>query len=218
LKQFPSFEGKVYTSTETIGASNSASLFGLNPYLSNVELYHRLIGKIPPAEVTEKMQFGIDSEGYLRNAFLCQNPRYKLTPEFEKALEENEPPNYVKGCVSARPDGMIIDTETGEVGILEIKTHTENDLTKIKTWESYPPNNYVIQVAQQMYCTDTNFGVLYFSFQNEISTQHIQSYCIIKREDVTKIIEQLPKLAEDMIKCVKTQQAPKLKLGDYNEF
>ena len=139
-----------------IGGSEAASIVGLNPWLSNVELWRIKTGRAKREDVSGSpyVQYGTKAEEHLRELFRLDFPQYKVSYK-----ENNLWTNKKYPFAHASLDGWLED-EDGRFGILEIKTTTiQNPSQKLK-WENRIPDNYFCQVLWYMAILEADFAVL----------------------------------------------------------
>lgn len=60
-----------------IGGSDAAAILGLNPYMSNVDLWEIKTGRKEQEDISEKecVKFGVAAEDHLRTLFALDYPR-----------------------------------------------------------------------------------------------------------------------------------------------
>lgn len=117
-----------------VGASEVAALFGVSPWLTHFELWHRKNGTIstPDFGGNERIEWGIRLEPAIIAA-ACE--RYGYRPlETPKRLENGQ-------GLGGHPDAMVMCPRRGR-GILEVKTA---DWLVAKKWGDEPPTNYLLQ-------------------------------------------------------------------------
>jgi hypothetical protein len=63
-----------------IGGSEASAVLGLNPYMSNTELFDTKTGIITPEDISSKpyVQFGVAAEPLLRELFKITYPQYEM--------------------------------------------------------------------------------------------------------------------------------------------
>ncbi len=110
--------------TKGISGSECSAVLGLNPYMSNVELWEIKTGRKEAKDISNSRNviFGIKMEPILRRRFSrLYNDRYKVI-YFANDLIRHKKYNFIFSTL----DGRLIDKETNELGILEIKTSNNN--------------------------------------------------------------------------------------------
>ena len=194
-----------------VGASECSAIVGLNPYMTNVQLWEYKTGLKEPEDIGDKpyVKYGTDAEKYLRGLFALDFPQYKVGyKDFDIVRNEKYP------FIFATLDGRLVERETGRRGILEIKT-TEilRSLSK-ENWKDKVPDNYYLQLLHQLLATGWSFcklkAQLKTKFGDEVylQTKHYH----IERADV---LEDLEYLLEEEIKFwekVQKKECPDLLL------
>ena len=114
-----------------IGGSDAAAILGLNPYKTNVELWEEKTKRREPVDISEKdyVKYGTNAEEHLRELFKLDFPEYEVSHQENTIIKH---PTYP--FLFASLDGQLVDKETGELGILEIKT---TKLLRLYTKNSY---------------------------------------------------------------------------------
>lgn len=171
-----------------IGGSDASSVVGMNPYKTNVELWEEKTSRKEPEDISSKeyVLYGINAEYHLRELFKLDYPQYAVDyTEFK--IHRN--PEYT--FIYATLDGELLNRDTGERGILEIKTTNILQSMQKEKWDNKIPDNYYIQVLHQLLATGWDFVMLKAHLKTEwdgdvrIHTRHYT----IKREEVTADIE-----------------------------
>lgn len=146
-----------------IGGSEIASVIGLNPYMSNIELWEIKTGRREREDISEKpyVKYGTKAEEYLRNLFALDFPEYKVF-----YVENNSFTNDRYPWGKASVDGWLED-ENGRKGILEIKTSTINGVAQRSKWKDRIPNNYYCQCLFYMAMLNADFCVLKAQLKSE---------------------------------------------------
>lgn len=136
-----------------VGASESAALFGLHPYLSAFALFEKLVNpKTPTDEEIEEendvQSFGLAIEPYLADWYTRKTMRPISKPI---APQISRLPG--KPFIFASPDRIVwTESPMREQGVLELKS-------AIYFKESEPlPDHWQIQAQSQMLCTDLPFA------------------------------------------------------------
>ncbi|MBE6826365.1 MAG: recombinase [Ruminococcus sp.] len=138
-----------------IGGSDAASVLGLNPYKSNIELYREKAGIATPADISDNpaVRFGKEAEAHIRALFQLNHPEYNLDyHEFRMYAQPDTPYLY------ATLDGEL--TTGNRYGILEIKTTTIQQNRQWDDWTDRIPEHYYVQILHQLQCTGWDFVVL----------------------------------------------------------
>ena len=123
-----------------IGGSDVSTICGVNPWESPFSLWAKKTGKIPESfEPNEAMEWGSRLENVIMDKFFDEHPElwlYRSPGTFR---------NVVRAWQIANPDG-IYKTESGEFGIVEIKTARYED-----DWLHGVPAYYKTQVQWYMH-------------------------------------------------------------------
>lgn len=149
-----------------IGASESSTILGLNPYKSSVQLFYEKIGQQPIFDFENIAKFlGREQEDFIakmweawegtpdsviknwnagRAVRRCQRVNYYV-----------QNPDYPQLFTSL--DRKINKNADGEEGALEIKTISSDEARK---WESGIPPGYIIQLQHEIHVCEFSFGEL----------------------------------------------------------
>ena len=132
--------------SETLGASEVATILGLNPYESPFALWHRKKGLLPPIQQSEPMRWGQLLEDGIAHGFAERTG----TPVRKHGwlLRSRTSP-----WLSVTPDYEIV----GQNALLEIKNVSSY---KEEEWISEGPVTYQAQVQMQLAVTGADFGWL----------------------------------------------------------
>lgn len=195
-----------------IGGSDAATILGLNPYKDNIKLWEEKTGRRQAEDISEKeyVKYGTNAEDLLRELFKLDYPKYEVRHDENTIIKH---PKYP--FLFASLDGTLIDKETGEMGILEIKTTNILQSMQKEKWKEKIPDNYYCQVLHYLNVTGYSFVILKaqlkYDFDGEIKldTRH---YKILKEEvaDDMKMLEK--KEIEFWTKYVETGIRPPLTL------
>ncbi len=172
-----------------IGGSEISATVGMNPYLSNVELWEIKTGRRIPEDISDKpyVQYGTHAEEHLRALFALDFPEYRV-----EYIANNSFSNDKYPWALASVDGMIYDQD-GRKGILEIKTTEILASMQREKWNERIPNNYFCQCLLYMAVLDADFCVLVAQLKSNFSgeiykqTKHYK----IERRDVQEDINYL---------------------------
>lgn len=140
-----------------IGGSDAATILGLNPYKSNIDLWEEKTGRKEAIDISDKpyVKYGTEAEEHLRELFKLDFPQYEVSHEENTIIKHKKYP-----FLFASLDGQLIDKETGELGILEIKTTNILQSMQKEKWKDKIPDNYYCQVLHYLNVTDYSFVVL----------------------------------------------------------
>jgi putative phage-type endonuclease len=173
-----------------VGASEASAVLGLNPYMTNIELWQIKTGRIEPEDISHKpyVKYGIESEPHLRALFALDFPQYEVD---YKKYDLFRNPKYP--FIFATLDGRLVEKATGRKGVLEIKTTEILKSMQKESWKDKVPDNYYIQTLQQLLATGWDFVILKaqlkYDFDGEVFLQ-TKHYCI-ERSEVEEDLEYL---------------------------
>ncbi len=175
-----------------IGASEAASVLGLSPWKSNVDLWREKTGRKEPDDISNKdcVVYGHAAEQYIRELFALDYPQYEVSygGAFDMVFNPDHP------FIFATLDGRLREKETGRRGILEIKTtNIVRSMQKEKWWGPDGPcipDQYYSQVCHQLLATGWDFAVLHaqlkYQYGDEIRSER-RSYFIERGEVIDDI-------------------------------
>lgn len=171
-----------------IGGSDAAAIIGLNPYKSNVDLWKEKVGLVKAKDISDKsyVQYGIAMEDILRKSFAVKHP------EFEVLHEENTIIRHPKyPFLFASLDGTLVKKETGEAGVLEIKTSEILRSMQKEKWKDGVPQNYYCQVLHYLNVTGYGFAYLFaeLTYSNDIQTNKTYEFDAEKLKDEMNYLE-----------------------------
>lgn len=158
-----------------IGGSDAAAVLGLNPYMTNVDLWKIKTGRKEQEDISEKpfVKYGTEAEKHLIALFALDFPQYEVTHADNDLIRH---PQYE--FLHASLDGRLIEKATGRRGILEIKTTNILQSMQNEKWNDAVPQNYFCQVLHYLNVTGFDFAILKAQlkteWQNEIrlTTRH----------------------------------------------
>lgn len=169
-----------------IGASDSSTILGINPYTTPLKLWGEKLGLIPGQKTNPAMQRGHDLEEVARDKF---NQESGIV--FKPAIGVSEDYEWMMASF----DGV---SECGTL-ILEIKANG-------KKWHTYvlengaPPPHHIPQLQHQMYIAGVN-KAYYYSFDGENGVT-------LEVERDEEYIESLIRKELDFWKCICTFTPP----------
>lgn len=140
-----------------IGGSDAASVLGISPWKTNVQLWEEKTGITEPEDISEKevVRFGKESEAAIRRLFQLDFPEYQVSyDEFGMIANELDCP-----FIFATLDGELTDS-SGRKGILEIKTAEIRRFIDWKKWNGQIPDYYYAQIVHQLLATGYEFAIL----------------------------------------------------------
>lgn len=147
-----------------IGGSECSAVIGFNPYMSNVALWEIKTGRKEQPDISNKdcVRFGKENESIIINRFREKyGDRYDVSHrDYDIRISKNF--NFLFGSL----DGELLDRETGEEGILEIKTSMLNKYNRNK-WEGNAlPHNYYCQLLHYLLVTNYSYALVYVQFRD----------------------------------------------------
>ena len=181
--------------SDRIGGSEASAVVGLNPYMSNTDLWDIKMGLKIPEDISEKpyVRYGHDAEPLLRDLFRLDFPDYKVG-----YVDNNLFINSRYPWAHASLDGWLQDPE-GRTGILEIKTTEILQSMQKEKWKDRIPDNYYLQVLHYMMVMEADFACLKaqlkYDYGGDIYLQ-IRHYWI-ERQDVENDIRILSEKEEE---------------------
>jgi putative phage-type endonuclease len=211
-KLMPSREEWLKERQKGIGGSDAAVILGLNPYKNNIRLWEEKTGKVQAEDISDKpyVKYGTQAEDLLRELFKLDFPQYEVSHDENTIIKH---PKYP--FLFASLDGQLVDKETGELGILEIKTTNILQSMQKEKWKEKIPDNYFCQVLHYLNVTGYSFAILKaqlkYDFDGDIKleTRHYK----INRCDFEEDIKELEKAeVEFWTKYVEKDIQPPLEL------
>ena len=192
--------------SDRIGGSEASAVVGLNPYMSNTDLWDIKMGLKIPEDLSEKpyVRYGHDAEPLLRDLFRLDFPDYKVG-----YVDNNLFINSRFPWAHASLDGWLQDPE-GRTGILEIKTTEILQSMQKEKWKDRIPDNYYLQVLHYMMVMEADFACLKaqlkYDYGGDIYLQ-IRHYWI-ERSNVEDDIRILAEREEEFWHHIKTRKRP----------
>lgn len=193
----------------TIGGSDAAAVLGVNPWMTNVDLWELKTGQKEQKDVSNVpvVQYGTRAEAPLRELFKLDHPELNVMYE-ENNLWSN--PRYPFAHYSA--DGWVYDKYTARSGILEIKTAEMLGKSSWLKWEDGIPQNYLCQICQGLAVTVKDFAILkaqlkYWKDDRLFITTREYRY---EREDLADDIEYLMTAEEQLWEGIQSGKRPPL--------
>ena len=178
-----------------IGGSEASAVVGLNPYMSNTDLWSIKTGRREAEDISDKpyVRYGHDAEPLLRELFKLDFPEYKVGYRDNNLFLNSRYP-----WAHASLDGWLQDPE-GRTGILEIKTTEILQSMQKEKWKDRIPDNYYLQVLHYMMVMEADFACLKaqlkYDYDGDIYLQ-IRHYWI-ERQDVENDIRILSEKEEE---------------------
>lgn len=195
-----------------IGGSDAAAIVGMNPYMSNVELWEIKTGITTQRDISEEpyVKYGTEAEQHLRELFKLDFPEYEM-----HYAENNMWANDKYPFSHASLDGWLIDQD-GRMGIWECKTTNILKSMQKEKWRERIPDNYYIQLLHYFMVTEFEFAILKAQLKSEfngdlyIQTKHYK----IERADVEEDIKYLADAESKFWEQVQKKTRPALLLPE----
>ncbi len=195
-----------------IGGSEISAVVGLNPYMSNVELWERKTGLVEPEDISKKpyVEYGTRAEPLLRELFKLDFPKYEVFYEENNSFRNSRYP-----WALASLDGWLRD-ENGRVGVWECKTTNILQSMQKEKWNHQVPMNYFCQVLFYMAVIEADFAILKAQLKTEFEgVPYLQTrHYFIERADVQQDIDFLMEKGAEFWKCVQKMEKPALILPE----
>ena len=195
-----------------IGGSEAAAIVGMNPYMTNQELWQIKRGLYEPEDISEKpyVKYGTEAEMPLRELFKLDYPHLQVD-----YVDNNSWTNDDYPWALASLDGWLTDQE-GRSGILEIKTTEILQSSQKEKWKDKIPDNYYCQLLHYMAVTDAKFAILKAQLKTEFGgVPYLQiKHYPIERDEVEDDIKYLMQKEKEFWQCVQTGRKPALILPE----
>ena len=196
-----------------IGGSDSSSVMGANPWMSNVDLWRIKTWRTQQKDISENpaVTFGVKAEPLLRKLFALDHPDLKVGYKENNMFIDDQMP-----FAHYSADGWLTD-DRGRMGLLEIKTSTITSQAQRDKWQPKAmPTNYYIQLIHGLMVTGYDFAYLRaylrYDFDGEFWA-HVKEYTI-ERNDVLEDIEKLKEAEIEFWKNVTNDTEPPLLLPE----
>lgn len=191
-----------------IGGSDASAIVGMNPYMSNIELWQIKTGQAEQEDISEKpfVKYGTQAEMHLRGLFRLDFPEYNV-----EYTENNMWLNDKYPFAHASLDGWLTDKD-GRKGIFEIKTTNILQSMQKEKWNQRIPDNYYIQLLHYFMVTEFDFAVLKAQLKSEFNGEiYLQTkHYHIERSEVESDIEYLESSEKEFWKQVQERKRPGL--------
>lgn len=168
-----------------IGGSDCSVILGMNRFKTNVCLWEEKTGIREPKKIdTDKTKYGHNAEESIRQLFMLDYPEYELFHDEFMTLQNKE-----YDFLLASLDGELTDKETGQKGILEIKTTEIMNKQMLEEWNRQIPNNYYMQCLHYLLVTGYEFVWLRakIKFSWDKNKQEIRDYYFTREEVIEDI-------------------------------
>lgn len=207
-KVFGSREEWLQARKNRIGGSDAAAIIGLNPYMSNVDLWEIKTGRRQQEDISQKsyVKYGTEAEKYLRELFKLDHPEYTVFYE-----ENNMFLNDVYPWAHASLDGWLRDKD-GHTGIWECKTTNILNSHQREKWDNRIPDNYYCQILHYFMVTEFSFAILKAQLKYDYGddVMCITKHYRIERTEVEQDIRYLAEKEKEFWECMKEDQKPTL--------
>ena len=130
-----------------IGGSDASAVIGCNPWKTNQQIFDEKTGVTESDSLSDNdaVQYGMAAETPLRMLFALDFPEYEVEHEEYKIYRHPDHP-FLLGSF----DGILTHKETGEKGILEIKTTEVMRSMIYEKWNDQIPQNYFVQILHYL--------------------------------------------------------------------
>lgn len=191
-----------------IGGSDAATILGLNPYKSNIDLWNEKTGKVKAEDISDKpyVKYGTEMEDILRESFKIKHPEFFITHKENTIIKHKKYP-----FLFASLDGEILEVATGREGVLEIKTSEILRSMQKEKWKDKIPDNYYCQVLHYLNVTGYEFAKLFAELRYDENYQVTKTYTI-ERKDVEEDIKYLEQKEIEFWRYVEEDKRPPLVL------
>lgn len=207
-KVFASREEWLQARNNRIGGSDAAAIIGLNPYMSNVDLWEIKTGRRQQEDISEKpyVKYGTEAEQYLRELFKLDHPEYEV--EYQ---ENNMFVNDAYPWAHASLDGWLCRTDNSR-GIWECKTANILNSRQKEKWDNRIPDNYYCQILHYLMVTEFQFVVLKAQLKYDYGDDVM---CVtkeyrIERTEVEQDIRYLEEKEKEFLEFVMEDRKPAL--------
>lgn len=173
-----------------IGGSEISCVIGMNPFMSNQELYKIKRGITHAQDISDEsfVKYGTEAERHLRELFKLDYPQYKV-----EYVDNNSWVNDKYPWAQASLDGWLTDKD-GRRGVWECKTSNMVSAAMRSKWKDGSiPQNYYCQILFYMAVIEADFAVLKAQLKTEIdgNISLVTRHYHIERADVEEDIKYL---------------------------
>lgn len=190
----------------SIGASEVSAAVGLNPFMSQLELWEIKTGRKKPKDLSNvsRVVFGQNAEGLIRDLYMLEHPEFTLEYHPYRVYFQTELP-----FLTATLDGELTRVEDGVKGIYEGKTAECTKKAQWENWNGKVPDHYYTQLCHQLWCAgkEFNFSILNAKIKGLNGDSSLRSY-EFAREDMQADIDWIIKKATEFWELVKTDTKP----------
>lgn len=192
-----------------ITGTAAAAIMGASPYMSNVDLWEVKTGRKPaPVVDNDLAKYGQAAEKHLIALFTLDYPQFEVKHK-EYDLRFHPEHEWLIGSI----DGELTDRESGQKGILEIKTASIMNTAQSQSWRDGIPDHYFYQVLHYLLVTGFDFVVVkaqlkYEFLESRLTTMHYK----FTRADVQAQLDELLKREKTFWQYVQNDVRPPLTL------
>lgn len=206
----PTHEEWLATRKRGLGASESGTIIGVNPWRTTVQLWEEKVGIREPEDISDnpKVKLGHDEEPLIRELFALENPQYEVRFESPFKMIFHDDHDFIFATL----DGELIERATGRKGILEIKTTEIMRPEQWKEWDGRIPQSYYSQTCHQLNATGWDFAVLKARIRyTKNDTLHIaERQYTIERAEAQEDMNYILKKEIEFWEYIKKRQRPPL--------
>lgn len=189
-----------------IGGSDAGIVMNVSQYRTPYELWEQKCGISERSFTTnEAIEKGNKLEPILYNLFeVLYGNKYEVINTKDISLSSKQF-SYMR----ANLDGALINKQTGQKGVLEIKSTTIQNASMLKKWRKDDlPITYYFQVLHYLYVTGFDFAIVYAILDIPWSNQQETRVVELNKADLEADIELLVKTERWFWNKVKTKSPP----------
>ena len=190
-----------------IGASEAAAVVGASSWMTPTELWEIKTGRKKAKDLSENelIQYGTEAEQHIRGLFILKHDNYILYYKPYDFLFQSERP-----WLRCTLDGEL-ESEDGEKGILEVKTHFVRGKSDLKQWDNRVPEHYLIQLLHQHLAKGYSYAYLTAELIFQDFSSQLRTY-YFDFSEYQEEAEWLLSEEEKFWESVKTGNSPNVKL------
>lgn len=146
------------------GASTVPEILNISPYKSNIDTYERMRGKKEQPDIDKETIFyaGHKIEPVYRDYFRYMYGERYIVLDCDIQWASRKYPHFIGNC-----DGLLVDKHTGQVGVLEVKHTTMNNVKTINAVkDGDPPKYWDAQERCYMELMNLDFACLFLGWGN----------------------------------------------------
>ena len=190
-----------------LGASEAGAVLGVG-FVSGIDLWRLKTGRAKAQDLSDNaaVRYGNAAEDALRRLFMAKHPELSL---------EYRPFDYVYQpelpWLRATLDGELTEIESGERGILEVKTSNCMSKADWNKWNNRVPDGYLAQITHQFLATGYDFCYLFAELIGSDGNSSLRTYLFL-RDEMEDDMEYLLAEEEKFWRCVETDTVPPVPL------